>query len=67
MTFSTSDHLAEALEAYGHPEDERAGEIARAAIRHLYAFVEEVGLTREEWFKGIEFLTAGRRTCARQR
>ena len=30
--FSTSDHLAEVLEAYSHPADERTGEITRAAI-----------------------------------
>ena len=67
MTFSTDDHLADALAAYGNPNDERVGEIARAAIRHLYAFVEEVGLTREEWFKGIEFLTAVGQMCDDQR
>lgn len=65
--FSTTDHLAEALEAYGHPQDERLGEILRAAIRHLYAFVEEVGLTREEWFQGIQFLTAVGQMCDEQR
>ena len=63
MTFSTSDHLADALTAYGEPENERTGEIVRAAIAHLYAFVEEVGLTRAEWFKGIEFLTAVGQMC----
>ena len=44
--FSTSDHLAEVLEAYSHPVDDRTGEITRAAIKHLFAFAEEVGLTR---------------------
>jgi len=58
MTFTTANHLDDALRAYHHPVDERAGEIARAAIRHLYAFVEDVGLTRDEWFRGIQFLTA---------
>ena len=50
--FSTADHLAEVLEAYGDPADERVGEITRAAIKHLFAFAEEVGLTREEWLAG---------------
>ena len=38
-----------------------------AAIEHLYAFVEEVGLTREEWFAGIQFLTAVGQMCDEQR
>ncbi|HWL43976.1 MAG TPA: dioxygenase [Ilumatobacter sp.] len=58
MSFTTKDHLAQVLEAYSHPVDERAGELARAAIRHLFAFIEEVGLTREEWFAGVGLLTA---------
>lgn len=65
--FSTADHLAEALGAYGTPRDERVGEIARSAIAHLYAFVEEVGLTREEWMRGIEFLTAVGQMCDERR
>ena len=65
--FSTADHLAEVLEAYGDPADERVGEITRAAIKHLFAFAEEVGLTREEWLAGIEFLTAVGHKCDDQR
>ncbi len=67
MTFSTANHLDDALHAYHHPVDERVGEIARAAIRHLYAFIEDVGLTREEWFAGIEFLTAVGQMCDDER
>ena len=66
-TFSPADHLAEAIQAYSTPRDERAGEIARAAIRHLYAFAEEVALTREEWFAGIRFLTETGHMCDDQR
>ncbi len=65
--FSTSDHLAEVLEAYSHPSDERAGQITRAAITHLFAFAEEIELTREEWMAGIEFLTAIGHKCDGQR
>ncbi len=43
--------------------DDRLAEIARAAVRHLHAFVVEVGLTREEWTAGIRFLTEVGRTC----
>jgi protocatechuate 3,4-dioxygenase beta subunit len=54
---TTSDHLDQVLAAYSRPVDDRVGEITRAAIKHLFAFVEDVGLTREEWFAGIRFLT----------
>lgn len=43
--------------------DERLREIMQAAVRHLHAFVREVGLTRAEWLAGIEFLTAVGKTC----
>jgi hydroxyquinol 1,2-dioxygenase len=36
---------------------ERLREIAQSLVRHLHAFATEVGLTEEEWFAGIEFLT----------
>lgn len=57
QTFTTKDHLEQVLAAYSNPTDARAGQIVRAAIKHLFAFVEEVGLTREEWFAGIQLLT----------
>lgn len=67
MTFTPADHLADVLDAHAHPTDERIGRIVRAAITHLHAFVEEVGLTRDEWFRGIEFLTAVGQMCDDQR
>jgi protocatechuate 3,4-dioxygenase beta subunit len=58
MAFTTTkDHLEQVLTAYSDAVDERTGEITRAAIKHLFAFIEEVALTREEWFAGIRFLT----------
>jgi hydroxyquinol 1,2-dioxygenase len=64
-SFTPSDHLAQVLAAYSHSDDPRANELAQAAIRHLHAFVEEVGLTREEWFTGISWLVAtGQRSDA---
>lgn len=67
MAFTTKDHLEQVLEAYSNPVDERLGEIVRSAIAHLYAFIEEVGLTREEWFRGIQFLTDVGQKCDEQR
>ncbi len=61
--FSTAQHLDEALAAYSDPVDQRAGQIVQSAIKHLYAFAEEIGLTRDEWMQGIEFLTAVGQMC----
>lgn len=43
--------------------DPRLREIMQAAVRHLHAFVTEVGLTRDEWRAGIDFLTAVGHKC----
>jgi protocatechuate 3,4-dioxygenase beta subunit len=44
-------------------EDPRFKEIMTGLIRHLHAFVREVGLTEAEWFEGIKFLTAAGQKC----
>lgn len=49
--------LAEVLARYETSPDARLREVTEAAIRHLHAFVAEVGLQREEWMAGIRFLT----------
>src|SRR5258708_30174124 len=36
---------------------ERLRQVVQSLVRHLHAFVKEVGLTEEEWFRGIDFLT----------
>ena len=50
--------LADVLSRYEQSPNPRLREINEAAVRHLHAFVEEVGLQRDEWFAGIQFLTA---------
>src|ERR1700704_5221944 len=50
--------LADVLSTYGDSPDPRLRQIMEAAVRHLHSFVTEVGLTRQEWLAGIEFLTA---------
>ncbi len=57
------EHLADVLSRYEHSPNERLAEITRAAICHLHAFVAEVGLTRDEWFAGIQALTATGQLC----
>jgi catechol 1,2-dioxygenase len=55
--------LADVLSRYEHSPNPRLREITEAAIRHLHAFVEEVDLQRDEWFAGIQFLTATGQMC----
>jgi hydroxyquinol 1,2-dioxygenase len=43
--------------------DPRFKQIMTSLIRHLHAFVREVELTEEEWFTGIQFLTATGQKC----
>lgn len=62
-----AEHLADVLKAYEGSPDPRLGELTRALIKHLHQFVDEVGLTREEWMAGIEGLTKTGQMCTDQR
>jgi protocatechuate 3,4-dioxygenase beta subunit len=55
---SPDDITAAALASFAGCGDARAREILEALTRHLHAFVTEVGLTLEEWERGIGILTA---------
>jgi catechol 1,2-dioxygenase len=55
--------LADVLSRYEGSSHARQREIAEAMIRHLHAFAEEVNLQRDEWFAGIQFLTAVGQMC----
>jgi protocatechuate 3,4-dioxygenase beta subunit len=55
--------LADVLSTFGDSPNRRLGQIMEAAVRHLHNFVSEVGLTRDEWMTGIEFLTAVGQMC----
>ena len=59
-----AEHLAQVQARY---DDSRLGEVVKAAVKHLHAFVEEVGLTRDEWFTGIDFLTRTGQMCSGSR
>ncbi|HEX2712307.1 MAG TPA: intradiol ring-cleavage dioxygenase [Candidatus Acidoferrales bacterium] len=48
------------LEAATNP---RFKQVMTSLIKHLHAFVREVDLTEEEWFAGIQFLTATGQKC----
>ena len=41
----------------------RLKEIISSLIKHLHAFARDVKLTEEEWFKGIQYLTATGHKC----
>ena len=60
--FTPEKHLAQ-VQASMDAANPRTAEVLRAAVKHLHAFVEEVNLTRDEWFAGIEFLTRVGQTC----
>ena len=55
---SLDDLLNEVIGRYDNSPNARLKEITTAAIKHVHAFAREVGLTRDEWFEGVKFLTA---------
>jgi hydroxyquinol 1,2-dioxygenase len=60
---TTAEHLKEVQASFNAEMDPRLVEILRVAVKHIYAFVEETKLTREEWRVGIDFLTATGHKC----
>ena len=58
MTTQLDELLADVLGRYDEAPDDRLREVTTAAIRHLHAFAREVDLQRDEWFAGVQFLTA---------
>lgn len=44
-------------------DNPRLQELVSSLIKHLHAFIREVELTEEEWFKGIDFLTRTGQMC----
>jgi catechol 1,2-dioxygenase len=67
QTITPDQHLAQVLAAYDDSPNPRLAEITKAFITHLHRFVAEVGLTREEWFAGIEALTRTGHMCTDER
>ena len=61
----TIDNLTEiVLEEYGSKtNDPRFRQIITSLLKHLHAFVKDVELTEEEWFKAIMYLTATGQMC----
>jgi hydroxyquinol 1,2-dioxygenase len=56
-----------ALGGLAEAADPRFKQIMTSLIRHVHDFVREVKLTEEEWFAGIQFLTATGQKCDAKR
>jgi hydroxyquinol 1,2-dioxygenase len=57
------EHLRQVLGTLRGSPDPRLAEMVEAAVRHLHAFVKEVGLTPTEWRAGVDFLTSVGHFC----
>lgn len=54
----SDDDLTQAvLATFSNSTSERFQVVMQSLVRHLHAFIKDVELTEEEWFKGIDFLT----------
>jgi len=45
------------LATFEHSKSERFQTVMQSLVKHLHAFINEVELTEDEWFKGIDYLT----------
>jgi hydroxyquinol 1,2-dioxygenase len=52
-----SELTEQVLASFAGAADPRSREVFASLVRHLHAFVDEVGPTEAEWFKAIDFLT----------
>jgi hydroxyquinol 1,2-dioxygenase len=51
------------LASFANTPDPRLKEIISSLIKHLHNFARDVKLTEEEWFQGIQYLTATGHKC----
>lgn len=63
----TEENATEAVLDQMNTNDPRLQQIITSLVKHLHAFVREVELTEEEWFKGIQFLTRTGQMCDEKR
>ncbi|HEY1721183.1 MAG TPA: dioxygenase [Magnetospirillaceae bacterium] len=57
----------EALKRVSATSDRRLRTLLQSLIKHVHAFARETALTPEEWFAGIQFLTATGQKCDQER
>lgn len=65
---TTEGHLTQVLGSMtqaspGDVDHDRLSALVRAAVTHLYAFMDEVHLTHDEWLAAVRFLTAVGQAC----
>jgi hydroxyquinol 1,2-dioxygenase len=48
----------DAIKSFSNATDPRLAEVMALLVKHLHAFVSESNLSKAEWLKGLEFLTA---------
>ena len=48
----------DAINSFSNATDPRLAEVMALLVKHLHAFVSESNLSKAEWLKGLEFLTA---------
>ena len=54
----SAENLTQAvLTSFKNSTSERFHEVMQSLVKHLHAFVQDVNLTEDEWFKAIDFLT----------
>ena len=58
-----SDLIDDVVRAWSGTPDPRLREVMTSLTRHLHAFVEEVGLTQQEWEHAVGFLTRVGQAC----
>jgi len=61
--FTENTLTAEVLKRVGKAPNARTRKLMQSLVKHLHAFVREVRPTQEEWFQGIQFLTATGHVC----
>ena len=58
------DITNEVVKRFAGTDDPRLRQIMQSLVTHMHAFVRDVELTEEEWFKGIQFLTDTGHMCS---
>src|SRR5215217_232643 len=61
------DITTQVIERFASTPDPRLREIMQSLVKHLHAFAKDVQITEQEWFAGIEFLTAVGQKCSHNR
>jgi hydroxyquinol 1,2-dioxygenase len=61
--FNEKTLTAQVLKRVGKAPHARTREVMQSLVKHLHAFVREARPTQDEWFQGIQFLTATGHMC----